>query len=331
MTLGGLNLADNFPVIGQTFEYIRPDVQGPAIKKINITLSGFYEGNSAAGIQATFVTLRNTVGLADLTTLTYIHDSVTLHSNRQVYVSSYNEPEDLEFARNGVGDYSIELYYFENQDDNLPITCTYGTYTFEKTPKWGRRITPIRESHRAPLKGSLATIGLSGFLRATSHAELMTKINDLQAAFQTDQILTYGSFVQAVRAVDVTIEDTVILHYAFFQINLAYDIGAVLLLNRRIRISRVHQNPVITEEPFCNRRLIELMNSSGQTITYSWNATSSASLAQARTTIQTDAGLTIEAGGIEMPGGEETWNPDTFEASMTVTKFYNTPPIPNLF
>jgi len=330
MTLGGVSLGESFPVFGRTFEYIRPDPQGPAIKRVKMTISGFLEGNSSAGIRALYTTLINSFALNDLVAFTYIHDATTICSNIDCYVGGFNEPEDLEFAKAGVGDYAIELYYFEDQIDNLGILCTYGAYTFDKTPKWGRVVTPIREHPRAPKRGSFATIGLSGMLVAPNHNDLMGEIVALQTAFQSDGLLTYGTFVQAVRVVDCRVEDVVVRNYAFYQISLAYDIGSIILLNRRIEISRVHQNPVITEEPFCDRRLIELMNPSGQTISYNFNIESSISVADARATLAVELANTLEPGGVEMPGGREVWNLDTFNVAFSCTKFYNTPPIPNL-
>lgn len=330
MTLGGVDLGTNFPLYGQAFSYSRVDDQGPAFKRCTITLGGFVEGNNFMEVMSLYMALRDVIGVEDLVNLTVMDGAEVIHENQPVYVASYNEPEDREHGKTGVGDYSIELYYFVDNTDNLQISCTYGGYAFEKTPKWGRNIRPNREHYREGMKGSTATIGLSGFLFAEDHGQLMAKIEALQTAFQEDRVLVYGTFEQAVRVVECRIEDTVVRQYAFFQISLIYDIGTYLFLKRSVRIDRIHQNPVITEEPFCDRRLIELMGRSGQSITYNFIVESGLSLAHARNQLTVEATNTIEPGGIEMPGGTETWEPDKFQVNLTVTKFYANPPIPNL-
>lgn len=330
MTLGGLNLGSNFPLYSQTYEYIRPSDQGPAFKRVRITLSGFIEGDNFAEIMALYATLRNAVGLNDIASFTLIDGTTTIHNGQQVWVGGYGEPEDSEYGKNGVGDYSIELYYFEDQNDNLGINCSYGGYTFEKTPSWGRQFQPNREHYRNFQQGSTATVTLSGFLIAANHSALMAKIVALQDAFKEDRILTYGSFVQTVRTNGCTIQEDVIRNFAYYQCSLIYDTDDLVSKKRTIKISRIHQNPVITDQPFCDRRIIELMNQSGQTIQYTISMESSVSLQRTRELLAVEATNTIEPGGIEMQGGDETWSPDSYAVTLSVIKFHNTPVISNL-
>ncbi len=94
-------------------------------------------------------------------------------------------------------------------------------------------------------------------------------------------------------------------------------------------VPRVHWNPVITEEPGCNRRNIELMNRSSQTITYNMFVEAS-TISACRETLAIESAYMIESGGIELPGGSERWDLDAISVGVTIVKFYDTPVIQNL-
>lgn len=333
MTLGGVSLGANFPSYSRTFEYIRGDDQGAGIKKVKVTLSGFLEGTSNSVVMSLYQSLKNTVGVND-TTFTYISDGVTIHSSQKCWIESYSEPGDEEFCKVGVGDYGISIYWFEDASETNGVSCTYtnsnGVYTFSKTPRWGRQISANRPTHRASNAiGSTATIALEGTLYASSHANLATAISNLQAAFLLDGLLTYGSFAHNVRVVDVNVSPVTLQNYANYSVTLKYDIGSIVELSSKIKVQRVHSNPIITEQPFCGTRTIEFMNASSQTITYSISI-SAADVATARSLLATEAANTVISGGVEMPGGEEEWNEDNKSVSVTIIKLYPNPVIPNL-
>lgn len=334
MTLGGVDLGPNFPIYSRAFEYIRPDDQGPSIRKVNISIAGFLEADNHGEIMALYETIKNIVDTND-TTFTYTADGTTIYNNKAVVIDGYTEPEDAEYAKLVLGDYGIQFHYYENNTDTIPISCTYTpssgpAYTFEKVPKWSRSIKPERESYRSPLRGSVVTIALSGMLYADTHTSLMTKIEALQTAFSKDGTLTYGLFTNTIMRVNhCDIQPVVPMNFAYFDIELAYDIGTNTTLKRSMRINRIHHNPVVTEEPGCGRRVVELMNRSSQEINYSISIQAN-SLTECRELLSTEAAFMIEPGGIEMPGGTENWDLDNFRVELSVTKLYTTPIIGNL-
>jgi hypothetical protein len=333
MTLGGISLGPDFPLFTRAFEFIRNDEQGPSFRRIKMNLAGFLNGDNSERVMQLYQTLEEVVGKNDVR-FTYIEntDSVSASGvtvcDERVWVSSYNEPQD-DYGHCAAGDYSIELYYFKENQENLGIECSYNGYGFEDPPKFGRSIEENRETHRARLNGSTAIITLTGFLYADTHPELVAKIEALTNAFTVDATLHYGSISQAVRVTNRNIQENVLARYAYYTLTMKYDIGEIVSLRRKISIPRVHQNPVITEEPFCSRRLIELMNTSSQTITYSLQIEAE-SIPKARELLASEAVALIEPGGIEMPGGVELWDLDKVSVDLTVIKFYSNYVIGNL-
>lgn len=328
MKIGGISLGENFPIYGQAYEMRRDDEQGTGYKKVVITISGFLNANNTQDVMALYQTLNALVGKND-STFTYIEGTTTVHNAQKVWIQSYNEPQDTEYAKTAVGDYSIELYYFTDNTSTAPFVCTYGSYTFEKLPKWSRKITQNRESHRADLHGSTAEITLSGVLFADDSSSLYDKVAELEAAFTADSLLSYGIYIQNVRIVDVSINPVVPVNFAPYTITLKYDIGQIVTLRRKLSISRIHQNPVITEEPFCDRRIIELMNRSAQTISYRLYIEAE-TITLARQLLGTEAISLIEPGGIELPGGVEDWDLDKVSVNVQIEKFYPYPIVLNL-
>lgn len=338
MRLGGVDLGDNFPLFARSFEYVRQHEEGGSFRRVKISLSGFVTAENSEEVMFLYDTLKDIISRND-TTFTYIDTSaegtgplgtsgVTVYNEQPVWIGSYAEPFD-EFAKWASGDYGIELYHFEENDDDLGIVASYAGYTFESPPSWSRQISPNRETHRAANVGSTATIRLGGFLFANSSAELQAKIDALSAALNQDGTLNYGSFSQSVRRGTHSIEPAVLKNWALWSFECFYDIGEIVSLRRKVKISRVHDNPVITEEPFCSRRLIELMNSSAQTIEYRFSIEAE-SIETCRTLLAVEAANVIEPGGIEMPGGEEVWDYDRMSVDLTVTKFYSDPVYANL-
>lgn len=335
MTLGGVDLGDNFPHYSQTFEPVRVSDQGGSFRKVNISLAGFIQGRNSEEVLEIYEIIA-TVGALNDTLFTYKDGLHTVHDNKKVYVAGYAEPQDGEHAKYRVGDYSISLYYYEDSVDSIGIECTYGDYTFDKTPKWGRSFTRNRESHRSPepageglIQGSTSTVTLSGIIFRENHADLMAAIDELTEAFSEDRTLTYGVFSQSVHVSGVDIAEDVKSQFAFFSINLTYDIGEIVELRRKISFSRIHNNTVITEQPFCNSRLIQHMNVSGQFVTYRLSLTAE-NIVTARNLISVEAANLVEPGGIEMQGGEEGWDEDNARVDLTIIKFYNSAILPNI-
>ena len=339
MTLAGTSLGSNFPIYSKTFEYIRADDQAPAIKKVHVTIAGFLEGADNAGVMALYQLLKANVDPSNVVFNYTYTDGVTpivVHNNQKCWIESYNEPADSEYAKAAVGDYSIGLYWFEDCAEGLALACTYvtssGTYTFPKTPKWGRKITPNRDSYRSNLYGSSAQITLEGTLKAADHSALKTMVDAITSAFSKDGVLSYGDFSQSVRIVDADIQPATLHCYCVYRITLGYDIGSIVKLSRKVHVSRVHANPVITEQPYCETRLIEFMNSSGQTITYTVSITAS-DISTARSLLASEVAATVifASDMIEMPGGGESWDYDNCKVDINIIKFYPTVVVPNMF
>jgi len=329
MTLGGVSLGANFPLYSSSFQYVRPDDQGPAIKRVQITLAGFLEGTSHSAVLTAFNAVRALVGSGD-TTFTYTDGAVTVHNSKQVWIGGYNEPVDTEHGRCRVGDYSIELYYFEDAaETNKAITASYNGYTFPKTPKWGRSIKPNRDRPGGTQRGSTATVTISGTVFGTDSADTITKALALQAALSADGLLTYGSFSQNMYVEDVSVDPVVPSNWINYTATFIYYTSEIIELKRRTRISRVHHFPVVTEEPYCNRRQIDLLNRSGQFLTYTLSVKSE-SISTSRTILAGEIAAMMSPGGTEWPGGEEEWDWENFEVSISVTKFHSTPVIENM-
>lgn len=334
MTLGGVTLGPLFPVYGKAYEYIRHDDQGSSIAKVRATLSGFIEGNNHDQVMATYNLIKANVTKGD-TTFTYKSGSTTIHDGQRCWIESYNEPVDGEFGKNAVGDYSITIYWFENITETSSIACTYtstaGTYTFNKTPKWSRTIKPNRSSHRGIKYGSTAEVTLEGTLYADNHTSLKAAIDAFTTHFMNDGTLAYGGFSNTVRVMPIEIMAVTPHCYAMFKLTFMYDIGEIIDFRVSISPSRIHQSPVITELPFCDSRLIELMNSSGQTIDYSFSIVAE-NIGTARSLLTTEVAsrLIIHPDMVEMPGGKEQWDYSENRVDLTFTKYYPTPVVPNL-
>jgi len=332
MTIGGVSLGANFPLVSRSFSTVRNDDQGASFKKVTINLSGFIEGDDHSEVMALYETLRSNVGDND-TTFTYVQDSQTIYSNKKIWINAYEEPEDSEHGKSASGSYSIELYYFEESELNLSILCSYGGYVFSTTPKWSRDFAPTKDSQYSPPSinesATEASITLSGFLFADTHAGLMNKIDLIQVAFTQDRFLSYGVFGAYCITGGCKIQEATMVNYALFEVKLKYYTTQMIRLSRKIRYNRIHNNPIIKDQPYCNTRTIEFMNSSGQTITYSLSVKSTTIL-KAREILSEELNFLIEPGGIEMPGGDEELDYDDCSVSVSVVKFYNIGIVPNL-
>lgn len=337
MLLGGVSLGPDFPLYSTAYAYTRDGEQGSSFRRVNITLNSFVEGEGCDAVMALYKTLRNKVGMND-TTFTYIQDSVTVHDNKKVWIDSYNEPEDNEYGKAASGDYSITLYYFENNNNDLGIPCSFGSYIFEKPPKWSRDFFTNKSTPYSTYTG-LAKIGvitLSGHLFGETHSQLMGKIEQFQNAFTgTPQgvngtLLTYGDFSKFCYVEKGSqINPEVIANFAYYDIKLFYYTGDIIDFSYKVNASRIHLNPVIDEKPFCNTRTIQLMNESGQTVTYTMSCTSK-TLEKAKEIINTELMNAVEPGGVEMPGGDQDYDQDNGRVTVKVTKFYNNPVFANL-
>jgi hypothetical protein len=326
-----------YPVWSKELTPERDDPQGPAVlHKVSMNIKGFFvsETGSHKEIIDRYLALETFLSHGNLL-LNHSVGATVLASDKIVYTSGIQKPEDWD---TWTGEYSFNIYYFQEATDHftsngLGVTATYvtnsGTYTFEKAPQWGRKIKLNRGSHRAENVGSTAFITLRGKIYANDHASLMTKINELESAFIKDGVLNYGSISVNARAVDIDIAPAFIRNYASYTISLAYDLYSETELRVTTRFTRVHNNVLIKEKPLCNERSIQLMNRSGQTVT--WNiSVKSDTISNARALLGSECVARITSGGYEIGGGEETWDENEMSVSVSITKFFDTPILENL-
>lgn len=315
---------NDVPKFGREVEYIRLDPQGPSLRRVVITLTGQWLKDDLTEIMDVYDDLCNVLK-ANNVNFSYDDGSTAHYAAKRMQVERYTEPDEW---KQYDGTFVIVLYYFESHTASLGITVSYGGYTFEHVPTWSRKITPSRKnlyfttSPAGQTLGSVGEIQLRGFLTASAHAALKTKIDALEAALATNATLTYGSFVQDCAVFDRSIVETVPDTQAFFTIDLQYAIGDIINLSVKRRFSRLHRNPVIKEKPLCNSRVIKFMNLSGQVIDYSMSI-QAASVTQCRTLLTTEVSNAVFFGGFELEGGFEEWDEDTYTVNVLIKKFYN--------
>lgn len=341
--VGSYDFADaskEMPLIGRTVGWIRQDDEGPSYRRINVTIQGFFEGLTHADVVAKYQALL-AILVANDCVLTYNDGATNVINAQRVYLEGFTDPPDW---KQYDGEYTLTMYYFEahtHPTADLGIAATYVTtsppvtYTFDPPPLWGRSIIP-RQDPNAPLLspagaaiGSLATIDLSGFLTATSHAALKTKMDDLQNAFLADGTLNYGSFSQAVKTGPVVFQQSYPRLNVNYSITLTYAINEIITLDLERDFSRLHSHPAIIERHFCGTRRILFGNSSGQFVRY--NGTIQAStIANARSLLATEMALFIIPGGIEIEGGSQRENIRNASINLDLTKFYSVPVLANM-
>lgn len=326
-----------YPLWSKELTAERDDSQGPVvIHRVNMNLKGFFVSQSGSHkeIIDRYLALEAFLKNGNLLLIHSVGATV-LANEVTVYTSGIQKPENWDTWD---GEFNFALYYFEPATDHygssgIGITATYvtnsGTYTFESTPQWGRKIKLNRGSHRAENIGSTGVISLKGKLYAANHGALLTKILALENALTRDGVLNYGSLSVTVRASDVDIAPVVPRNFAIYSATLMYDLQAEVELRATTKFSRVHNNVLIKEKPLCNSRSINLMNRSGQTVT--WNlSVKSDSISNARALLTSEISARIITGGYEMSGGEESWSEDEMSVSVTIQKYYDQPVLENL-
>lgn len=315
---------NDMPRFGREVEYIRLDPQGPSFRRVLITLTGQWLEHDNPGVMAKYDALCEVLKYNDVN-FSYNDGTVAHYEDRNMYVERYTEPEEW---KEYDGTWTVQFYYFEAHDASLPINVTYGGYQFEHVPTWQRKITPTRqniftrETPGGQTFGSIGEVQLRGILTADQHTSLATKIDALEAALENDDTLTYGSFTQQVAMMSHSITETVPDTQAFFTIDFQYLIGDIVTLSSRVRFTRLHRNPVITEMALCNQRFIEFMNLSGQYIDYAFTL-QAATISQCRSMLVTEVSNAVFAGGFEVDGGSEEWNNDNISVNLLIKKFYN--------
>lgn len=339
--VGTYNFADaskEMPMIGRTVSWIRLDEEGPSYRRINLSVQGFFEGITHSDVVSKYQALL-AVLVANDCTLTYNDGATDIINAKRVYVEGFTDPADW---KQYDGEYTLTLYYFDSHTHptaDLGIAASYvttaGTYTFDPPPLWGRSITPRQDTNASLVTlsgaaiGSLASIDLSGFLTADSHANLKTKMDALQSAFSLDGTLNYGGFTQAVKTGPVVFPQSYPRLNVNYNITLTYNVNQIITLDLQRDFSRIHSHPTIVERHFCASRRILFGNSSGQYVRYSGRIQAD-TINNARTLLATEMALFVIGGGIEMEGGSQRENPRNASIDIDFVKFYSVPVLANM-
>jgi len=329
------------PLISQKPEAIRTNEQGSSYQRINVELSGFFEGSEHSVVQQKMALLLDIIQNNELTL--YYHDGArVVINNQRVWVASYSDPlQWKEYNAN----YSISLYYFRPSTHNSLIAVTYtpdnaGTYTFDPPPT----ITDVSKANRKSIRdnkqtfsgqdlGHMVQLTLEGILIADTPEALNTKRAALKAAFAYDGVLNVGDFyTQAVRTIDQNIPNVYPQTFLTYTLTVGFDTSDIIDCNLQMDIGRVHNNPLIKEWPFCPQAPVVIERStSPQVINYSLEA-KGYNLTTIRSFLAAEAYLIVIPGGTELPGGSESRVLQGGDPSISVrfSKFYPTPVISNL-
>lgn len=351
----------DMPLISRSVAYNkRIDSQPVARRRINVTLNGFFTGDSHGDICEKYIELKNILS-ADKAE--WFYRAPKLDSNGAfsewieiadgpVYITGLNEPEDW---KEYDGIYSISFYYFEKITPDNPFEVTFvndvGTITFNPIPPWVHKIKKNRKIPGSGLSPSGASIGSEGSISLNGHivdsnlslnsgpadsdqSALWTSINTMQNILMASKedatgTLNYGPFSKAVYIESFELAEGVLQNSIDYSISMKYFTEDIISLSVKRSFSRIHQNPRIIERPACGDRLIKYGNMSGQDVSYSIKIEST-SISVARTLVATEFATLLVAGGIEMPGGRETWDDDNNSVSLNVNRFYNSPILGNL-
>lgn len=314
------------PLVTRRIEHQRSSGQGFCTRQVSFSLNGYFSGNSHADIVAKYQTLCDMLKCNDAT-VTYNDGSGVILSNQIMYVDAYNEPTDWkQFS----GDYEISMHYFETYTttSNLGVTASYNGFAFPVVPAWGHSQNPVRQDFNAANVtpggvglGSVRHVTLVGRLLSSGNANLNSQIEGLNAACQSDGTLNYGAWSQNVKILSCEISPSFIRDFADYTIQCAYNTSLIYKFDCSMSIQRVHQNPIIKFNLFCDNVSIQTFGNSGQNIDYNYTIQAD-SVADARTYLQTEVANTIIAGGIEIPGGSETPDFMNNSVSLRFTKFY---------
>jgi hypothetical protein len=349
---------ESMPLFGRRLEYTRATDQGHGGRKINCTLQGFVEGKQHTDVIKAYQKLLDVIKCNDVK-FTYKADQTTdIMVDQRVYMDDYSDPVDWKEYQ---GDYSIAFHYFEKPNftaTDLGIVVKYipkadplqtdpqhpsvyisnipQTYEFDPPPLWAAEQKKNRAGSRAPAVTAFgriiaeeATIVLTGRLFADNHHDIRQKIDLLRDAFKWDGSLIYGEWQNDVRVEDLQIPTTFPRNYCDYTIVLKYDTKDIIEFRSRRRISRLHKYPKITEIPACGVVRVQEFSTLGQTINY-FIYIRCMTNALARSLLSQEVSNLIIPGGVELEGGSEEWDDSERSVTLSCSKYYVQPPIPNI-
>jgi hypothetical protein len=332
-------LQHRVPLFNRRIGMVRMNEQGPSMRRIDCTLNGFFPGNKNDEVMAKIESLINILKSNQVQLL--YNDGVRDIVNRQVWVADYSDPSEW---KSYVGNYAINLYYFEDavQPAGESIAVSYVTdsanYVFDIAPTISHAIKATRSSHRQSRKtpsgvdiGDTMQITLQGFLRGISAADLETKRQTLLNAFSKDGTLNYGSLTIAnVRIAERDIPQVFPMDHLDYSIKLMYDSPTgIVEFSATREFSRIHANPIIRDRPYCGSPFVQLLSSSGQTVNYNMKIVGY-DITSIRNLLNNEASLMVFPSGVELPGGKELWDENEVSVTLQFSKYHATPVLANL-
>jgi hypothetical protein len=329
----------DIPIIGRRADRVRKGDQGHSRQQISMTMTGWFLGNSHAQIQEKYEKLRNVLNANDATIYYFDGARVVINSLR-AYIDNLNEPESW---KQYDGFYNINLHYFEQPTYDaglLGITASYsssaGAYNFETPPIITYASTINREHYRGYRTTPGGTtlqptidLRLEGFLTANNHADLVAKSQALEVAFQKDGTLNYGNLSMRLFIERFEIPPVFPRDYLDYAITAKYEPVGVYDFVCSRSFSRLHRHPKIRERPYCGNPQVTLLSISGQEVSYNMKARGN-SITECRNFLSQEAQLYVFQGGVELPGGTESENPQEISVTVSFRKYHRTPIFSNL-
>lgn len=330
---------NNLPLIGRRADYNRLTDQGQAgNRRINVTLNGFFDKNNHKEVVQEYQKLLEVIKCNDAK-FTYKVDDVAIIDGL-VYIDGYDEPVDW---KQYTGDFSIGLHYFEKPNhllSDLGILAVYAPegaapFKFDPVPHWAGSFKPTRPSVYGPREtpsgqkiGNEVAVTLTGRLADEDHSKLRIQVDALETALKKDGTLTYGAWTNKVYVDDFQIPSVFPRNYCDYQIVFRYATEDIIRFNSKRSISRLHNNPKITELPFCGTVRIQQFVPLGQTINYFFSL-QAMSIEDARTALTNEMEAMIIPNGIELEGGKEDWDEGECSVTVSCSKYYFPPVIDN--
>lgn len=330
----------DMPTIGRRIVYKRPNESGSAFYlTIAMTLTGWFEGDEHAEIVAKYKALCDTLRATDVK-VTYFDGQVTVLDDKIVFIDDIAEPDDW---KQYTGDYSLNFHYFEEIQTGsyLNVSASYsspsGSYMFEHTPLWSSKSENVRSDWGGrsstpggvPL-GSKINITLDGELAASSHANMIAKIEAMKQAFKSDGTLNYGYWSDSVKVVSPPSFGPTLPYFVCpYQIVVGYTSAGLYEFSSTRTFGRINQMPDIRKRKFCPTDFVRENRPSGQEITYELSARGG-SLQQVRTLLRAEAINLVIPGGIEMEGGTEVWDDMLNKITISIKKYHVAPVLQNI-
>lgn len=317
----------NMPLFSSRVSTSRKD--GIAIKKCDVTLTGFVRGVNHFSIRTLLESIRAMQSHNHLF-FWYLVDNIAIVDNL-VYIDSVSEPTDWKEYN---AKYVIQMHYFtcpcEDDVIDRPVTAiTPGgeLYTFEPQPTFSITSSNIRQASHGRIEtvygdkiGVKITRAFTGILCSTNNRYLTEKMDKLKEVVRDHFVLRYGEwsdwvFVESPPSFELSDFN----NHAIYKFTVSHYDSEIEQIKSKITFTRPHNFVKVTPRLYCAKTDIDEFHESGQYITYSLTL-KSIDTERTREHLGKEFEMMIVGGGKHMSGGRESWNEDD---SMTVTaRFY---------